>query len=119
MSAWDQKRKSRPCGARSALPPSTDIVRLSQHVRKVPFSDLGGRNRDVWFTPMSGHRQRDRLRQKSAITGSQLISRSLCRCILAIRPRRPLVSLACFTAAILLSLRGYLNLRQSVIVGAL
>jgi hypothetical protein len=24
------------------------------------FPDLGGRSRYVWFTPMSGHRQRDR-----------------------------------------------------------
>src|SRR5712675_3515602 len=30
-------RKSRPCGGMSALPPSTDIVRLSWHVRFVPI----------------------------------------------------------------------------------
>jgi hypothetical protein len=27
---------------------------------RLGFPDLGGRSRDVWFTPMSGHRQRDR-----------------------------------------------------------
>jgi hypothetical protein len=36
MSPLGQNRKSRPCGRMSALPPSTDIVRLSRHVRKVP-----------------------------------------------------------------------------------
>jgi hypothetical protein len=30
------------------------------------FPDLGGCNRDIRFTPMSRHRQRDRLRQKSS-----------------------------------------------------
>jgi hypothetical protein len=29
-------------------------------VRVGSFPDLGGHNRDVWFTPISGHRQRDR-----------------------------------------------------------
>jgi hypothetical protein len=29
-------------------------------VRRGSFPDLGGRSRDVWFTPINGHRQRDR-----------------------------------------------------------
>jgi len=37
-----------------------------RHISTLPFPNLGGRNRDVRFTPMSGHRQRDLLRPKSA-----------------------------------------------------
>ena len=41
------------------------------------FSDLGARSCEVRFTSMNGHRQADPACPLSAITGSQLISRSL------------------------------------------
>jgi hypothetical protein len=43
------------------------------------FPDLGGRNRDIRFTPMSRHRQRDRLRQKSANNGLSIRTRATVR----------------------------------------
>ena len=41
MSQMGQKRKSRPCGGMSAVPPGADIARLSRHVRKVPIAAVG------------------------------------------------------------------------------
>jgi hypothetical protein len=50
---------------------ATDMFYLTppRHISTLPFPDVVARNRDVQFAPMSGHRQRDRLRPKSAKCG--------------------------------------------------
>jgi hypothetical protein len=48
-----------------------------RHISTLPFPDLGGRNRYVRFTPMSGCRQRDRLRPKSAARSGHPLAYSI------------------------------------------
>ena len=60
-------------------------VIVGRHPKTFTFPDLGTRNRDVRFTPMTGHRQLNRLRPKTC-TGTDLCTAATRRFIRS--PRR-------------------------------